>query len=95
MTDSVRRSIEAVTEGLELLPPGLHLNPAARPPAYSNPLTSRGRSAAAGSERRCNHDRRRAPATHFADESFSKEVGAAINPRRRDRVQIYAVSDDR
>jgi len=27
MTDSVRRSIEAVTEGLELAPPGLHLIP--------------------------------------------------------------------
>jgi len=26
-TGSVRRSIEAVTEGLELRPPGLHLNP--------------------------------------------------------------------
>jgi hypothetical protein len=26
-TGSVRRSIEAVIEGLELLPPGLHLNP--------------------------------------------------------------------
>jgi hypothetical protein len=34
-TGSVRRSIEAVTEGLELLSPGLHLYPAASPSAYS------------------------------------------------------------
>jgi len=32
-TGSVRRSIEAVTEGLELLSPGLHFQPAASPSA--------------------------------------------------------------
>ena len=37
-TGSVRRSIEAVTEGLEGQAPGLHLNPPASPIAYSHPL---------------------------------------------------------
>jgi hypothetical protein len=47
-TGSVRRSIEAVTEGLEGQAPGLHLNPPqARQPTAIPSLTSRGRSAAA------------------------------------------------
>jgi hypothetical protein len=37
-TGSVRRSIEAVTEGLEGQAPGLHLNPPPSPIAYSHPL---------------------------------------------------------
>jgi hypothetical protein len=42
-TGSVRRSIEAVTEGLELLPPGSHLDPPqGRQITSSNPMISRG-----------------------------------------------------
>jgi hypothetical protein len=37
-TGSVRRSIEAVIEGLEGQAPGLHLKSAASPTAYSNPV---------------------------------------------------------
>jgi hypothetical protein len=67
-TGSVRRSIEAVTEGLELLPPGSHLDPPQGRQTISNhPVTSRGRSAAAASERWCPHDGRRAPAGPFDD----------------------------
>ena len=58
-TDSVRRSIEAVTEGLEGQAPGLHLHSAASPSAYSNPVTSRGRSAAAA--HRASESSRRPP----------------------------------
>lgn len=47
-TDSVCRSIEAVTEGLEISPPGPHLDPPhGRQPISTNPLMTRGRSAAA------------------------------------------------
>lgn len=67
-TGSVRRSIEAVTEGLEGSAPGPHLDPPqGRQTASSNPMMSRGRSAAAASEHRCDHDRRRAPARLFDD----------------------------
>jgi hypothetical protein len=41
-TGSVRRSIEAVTEGLETSPPGPYLTPAASPSAYSHPAISGG-----------------------------------------------------
>ena len=41
--------------------------PAASPSAYSNPVISRGRSAAAAPEHRCDHDGRRAPAWLFDD----------------------------
>lgn len=42
-TGSVRRSIEAVTEGLELLPPGSHLDPPqGRQTTSSYPVISRG-----------------------------------------------------
>jgi hypothetical protein len=41
-TGSVRRSIEAVIEGLEISPPGPHLTSAASPSAYSNPAISEG-----------------------------------------------------
>jgi hypothetical protein len=67
-TGSVRRSIEAVTEGLEISPPGPHLDPPQGPQTISsNPMISRGRSAAAAPERRCDHDGRRAPARLFDD----------------------------
>jgi hypothetical protein len=67
-TGSVRRSIEAVTEGLEISPPGPHLDPPqVRQITTSHPLISRGRSAAAAPEHRCDHDRRRAPARLFDD----------------------------
>jgi len=67
-TGSVRRSIEAVTEGLEISPPGPHLDPPQdRQTISSNLVISRGRSAAATPERRCDHDRRRAPAWLFDD----------------------------
>jgi hypothetical protein len=65
-TGSVRRSIEAVTEGLEGSAPGPHLDPPqVRQTTSTNPLISRGRSAAAAPEHRCDHDRRRAPARLF------------------------------
>jgi hypothetical protein len=58
-TGSVRRSIEAVNEGLELLRPGPHLDPPqGRQPTSSYPLISRGRSAAAALEHWCPHDGR-------------------------------------
>jgi hypothetical protein len=42
-TGSVRRSIEAVTEGLEISPPGPHLDPPqGRQTISSNPMISRG-----------------------------------------------------
>jgi hypothetical protein len=48
-TGSVRRSIEAVTEGLEISPPGPHLDPPEGPPDYQQPSSDfEGRSAAAG-----------------------------------------------
>jgi hypothetical protein len=47
-TGSVRRSIEAVTEGLGISPPGPHLDPPPdRQTINSNPMISRGRSVAA------------------------------------------------
>jgi len=91
MTDSVRRSIEAVTEGLELLPPGLHLTPAARPTAYSNPVIRGGArrqqllcvGAVATAAERLHRSSFNIKATHAAK-------GVATTG-----VQIYAVSGER
>jgi hypothetical protein len=67
-TGSVRRSIEAVTEGLEGSAPGPHLDPPqGRQTTSNNPVISRGRSAAAAPEPRCDRDGRRAPAWLFDD----------------------------
>jgi hypothetical protein len=67
-TGSVRRSIEAVTEGLEISPPGPHLDPPqGRQIISCNLLISRGRSAAAAPEHSCDRDGRRAPAWLFDD----------------------------
>jgi hypothetical protein len=70
-TGSVRRSIEAVTEGLEISPPGPHLDPPHGPQTISShPVISRGRSTAAGPRHWCDRDRRRAPARLFDDAEF-------------------------
>jgi hypothetical protein len=67
-TGSVRRSIEAVTEGLEISPPGPHLDPPQGRQTISSYLViSRGRSAAAAPERSCDRDGRRAPVRLFDD----------------------------
>ena len=66
-TGSVRRSIEAVTEGLELDLQAFTSHPPQVPTAYRNPRSRRRRSAAAASEHPCDHDGRRAPAWLFDD----------------------------
>jgi hypothetical protein len=76
MTGSVQRSIEAVTEGLEGSAPGPHLDPPqGRQTISSNPMISRGRSAAAAPQPWCDRDRRRAPARLF-DEALEEMIQA-------------------
>jgi hypothetical protein len=91
-TGSVRRSIEAVTEGLEISPPGPHLDPPQGPQTISSyPVISRGRSAAAAPRHWCDRDRRRAPAGLFDDRCRQRLKFRKASTR----VQIYAVSGER
>jgi hypothetical protein len=92
-TGSVRRSIEAVTEGLELLPPGSHLDP---PQARQ---TISGHPGFRGGARR--HLVPRIGALTTAAERLQ---GSPLNAEIRNGsegewaatgVQIYAVSDER
>jgi hypothetical protein len=86
-TGSVRRSIEAVTEGLEISPPGPHLDPPqGRQIISSHPVISRGRSAAAAPRHWCDRDRRRAPARLFDDrwlQRFNLSRGVDKSPDLR------------
>jgi hypothetical protein len=95
-TGSVRRSIEAVTEGPEGQAPGLHFTSAASPTAYRNPVLSRGRSAAAAPARWCDRGGRRAPSSIPRPQSAVKASDAlalpswakirALNPARCDNM---------
>jgi hypothetical protein len=77
-TGSVRRSIEAVTEGLEGSAPGPHLDPPqVRQTTSSHPLISRGRSAAAAAKRWCDRDGRRAPVRLFVDRNQTRLVAGS------------------
>jgi hypothetical protein len=92
-TGSVRRSIEAVTEGLEISPPGPHLDPPqGRQPTSSHPVFR-------GGARR--HLRPRIGALTTAAERLH---GSSLNVEIRNGseegivatgVQIYAVSEER